>query len=367
MSLSATAPDTGFPAAPVSDTAARRSASRRAVGVWLLGVCALIFIMVLVGGATRLTDSGLSITEWRPVTGALPPLSAEAWDSAFAKYKQIPEYQEINRGMSLAEFKTIYWWEWGHRQLGRLIGLAFALPFFFFLMTRRLERPLAWKCFGLLILGGSQGALGWFMVQSGLTERVDVSQYRLAAHLSLALVIFSAVLWVALDVLRRAPSAGPMPAKAALPVWPAALFLAVLGAQIFMGGIVAGLDAGLIYNSWPSMNGRFLPDYAFAAGLRSLFEDHGTAQFVHRSLAYGVVAGAAGLAIWAHLIKAPGPVQTSARILAGLVLIQMALGIWTLLAQVPIGLGVAHQGGAVLLLAAGVVMAHRLTQAGCTE
>lgn len=178
----------------------------RPVALWLFAMAALVALMVIIGGATRLTDSGLSIVEWRPVTGAIPPLSEAHWLEEFEKYKTIPEYEEVNWGMSLAEFKEIYWWEWGHRFLGRLIGFAFLIPLVFFMATRRVDRALGLKLGGLFLLGGLQGALGWWMVSSGLSERVDVSQYRLAAHLALALLLFAALLWTALDLVsaRRA-------------------------------------------------------------------------------------------------------------------------------------------------------------------
>ena len=232
------------------DPSAKQIAARPYIQAWLLAVAGLVFAMVIVGGATRLTDSGLSITEWKPILGALPPLNQADWLEAFEKYKQIPEYQVINRGMELGEFKFIFWWEWSHRFLGRFIGLAFFVPMLAFWLTGRLESRLRAPLAGLFILGGLQGLMGWYMVMSGLAERVDVSQYRLAAHLTLAAFIFAGLIWVTLDISQRRTGRvkfGPL----------ALIVLIVL--QIFAGALVAGLDAGLTYNTWPLMDGDFIP------------------------------------------------------------------------------------------------------------
>jgi heme a synthase len=339
----------------MSTATARQIAARPYIRLWLYAMAGLVFAMVIVGGATRLTDSGLSITEWQPLLGAIPPLTHEAWLEAFAKYKAIPEYQIVNKGMSLEEFEFIYWWEWGHRFLGRIIGLAFLLPFLFFLMTGRIERAQAPRLAALFILGGLQGALGWYMVKSGLTERVDVSQYRLAAHLSLATFIFAAIFWTALGIGRERPRQfGTIPMRA---FW----LLVLLFIQIALGGFVAGLDAGMGYNTWPLMDGQFIP-----AGLlimepvwRNLFENAMTVQFTHRMTAYLVI-----LAVLAHWLLTPMRRQSdnaARRALNWLVIaifVQAIMGVWTLLAQVPIHLGLIHQGGALVVLAFALAHLH---------
>ncbi len=315
------------------------------VRAWLFSVAAVILLMVVVGGATRLTDSGLSITEWKPLLGALPPMNAQDWASEFTKYKTIPEYHKINKGMSLSEFKAIYWWEWGHRFLGRLIGVIFALPFLFFWLTGRLNKELMPKLITMFILGGLQGALGWYMVMSGLTERVDVSQYRLAAHLGFAAIIFGYILWVAMALKRDA--AGNTPgAKPGSSAFGAALLAGLIFMQIVLGGLVAGLKAGLTYNTWPLMDGSFIPDGLFVhqPWYLSFFEDILTVQFDHRMLAYLIV-----LAFLVHLIRLPRNRRTGAAWLGAALLAQIGLGIWTLLEVVPISLGLAHQGFAIVV------------------
>ncbi|MHA1189637.1 MAG: COX15/CtaA family protein [Alphaproteobacteria bacterium] len=324
----------------------------RLVRFWLYAVAALVVLMVLVGGATRLTDSGLSITEWKPVTGAVPPFSEATWLAEFDKYKAIPEYRLVNRGMSLAQFKTIYWWEWGHRFLGRLIGLAFAVPFAMFLLTGHLRRRHVPVMGGLLLLGGLQGAVGWWMVASGLVERVDVSQYRLAVHLTLASFIFASLIAVAATFERPRDRTSPM----ALPVRAstgliAGLIIALVFAQIFAGGLVAGLDAGMAYNSWPLMDGRIVPGglLVMEPAWRNFFENALTVQFAHRMVAYGIV-----LLVFFHAVQLrrsgnPGAARRALWLVAA-VLVQVALGIATLVAQVPTALALAHQAGAMVLL-----------------
>jgi cytochrome c oxidase assembly protein subunit 15 len=302
---------------------------------------------VLVGGATRLTDSGLSITEWQPLLGAIPPLDQQAWQEAFTKYREIPEYRIINAGMTLEEFKYIYWWEWVHRFLGRFIGVAFLVPFLGFALSRSIEPGLHGRLLTLFVLGGAQGALGWYMVKSGLVDRVDVSQYRLAAHLSLAVAIFAAALWIAWGI-----------GRSRIPPWrrPAGLFAAMLVALVFVqiaaGGFVAGLDAGQGYNTWPLIDGALIPSGldAISPGWRNLFENALTVQFIHRGIAYLLLVLA--LANLFVLRRAGVEQRRSAALLLLAVLAQLALGVWTLLAQVPLPLGLAHQAGALLVLAA---------------
>jgi cytochrome c oxidase assembly protein subunit 15 len=232
-------------------------ARRNAIRLWLYAVAALIFVMVLVGGATRLTESGLSIVEWKPVTGTLPPMSETAWQAEFDKYKTIPQFQHRNSTMTLAEFKTIFWWEWAHRLMGRLIGAAFLLPFLFFLVKGWIEPGLRGRLWTIFGLGALQGAVGWWMVASGLTERVEVSQYRLATHLILACIIFAAILWVAMGMRVRAAIEAPRRIRAV-----AFGLLALVMVQIYLGALVAGLRAGLIYNTWPLIDGSLIPDAA---------------------------------------------------------------------------------------------------------
>lgn len=331
-----------------------------AVRLWLIAVAALIVAMVLVGGATRLTESGLSIVEWKPVTGALPPLTQEQWTQAFEAYKTIPQYRELNAGMSLGEFKAIFWWEWSHRLLGRFISVAYLVPFLYFLwrgvLTSDLKRRL-WLIFGL---GGLQGAVGWWMVASGLTHRTEVSQYRLAAHLMLALLIFAAIIWT----LRRLVDKPPMLATARLKATSIAL-LVLTSVQIYFGALVAGLRAGRVYNTWPDIDGALIPS---AARLffeqpwwRNLFDNALTVQFMHRMTAYTLLALATAHAIDAMRSRAGRPVAGGALAIALAVLLQAVLGIVTLLYQVPILPALAHQAVAIMILTLAIVQVDRLS------
>jgi len=309
------------------------------VRLWLYAMAFLVFCMVIVGGATRLTDSGLSITEWRPLLGAIPPMNEADWLAAFEKYKLIPEYQIQNRGMPLSEFKFIYWWEWAHRFLGRFIGLAFALPLIFFTFTRRIDRALWPRLFALFILGGARGALGWYMVASGLVDRVDVSQYRLAAHLTLAALIFAAIIWVAMGIGRKRKHASSSSD------WFAVLLVAFVLLQIAAGGFVAGLDAGQGYVTWPKMDGQWIPSglWEMAPGWKNAFENAMTVQFNHRILAYMLLLATA-LHAWQSR-------TLSATLLAFAMLAQACLGILTLLLHVPLAAALIHQAGAMIVLA----------------
>jgi cytochrome c oxidase assembly protein subunit 15 len=331
------------------------------VRVWLLLVAALVALMVSVGGATRLTGSGLSITEWQPIIGALPPLSDASWQEAFEKYRQIPQYEYVNRGMSLSAFKAIYWWEWTHRFLGRLVGAVFLLPFLYFLAVGQIARPLMGKLAGIFGLGALQGFIGWYMVRSGLVDRVDVSQYRLALHLSLAVAIFGALLWVALSLGPRRVAA----AAAARQRAGAAVIVALVFLQIVAGAFVAGLRAGFGYNTWPLMEGRLIPQGlgAMSPWWANLFENALAVQFNHRLLAYAL-ALAVAWHLWSLLRRASDHViAVSGCTLAGAVLAQIALGIWTLLAHVPIPLALLHQAGAVAVFGVALWHLHRLRRA----
>ena len=334
------------------DGAPAKARHANALRLWLGLIALLIVAMILVGGATRLTDSGLSITEWKPVTGVIPPLTDSAWQEAFDAYRKIPEYLELKRGMSLDQFKTIYWWEWGHRFLGRLIGAAFLLPFLAFWIVGYIPRALLPRLLGLFVLGGLQGAVGWYMVKSGLVTRVDVSQYRLAAHLGIAVAILGYTLWLIFELGRERSRVMRSGSRAA--AWIAGAVLALIYLQILAGGLVAGLDAGFGYNTWPLINGAFVPSGLAEAQpwVLNLFENPLTVQFDHRMLGYTVVLATILQASWLALRRAAPELVTSAFILMCLALLQATLGVWTLLLAVPIELGLAHQAGAILLFAA---------------
>ncbi len=327
--------------------------NRAAVRWWLSAVLLVLFSLVIVGGATRMTESGLSITEWKPIHGVIPPLSDAEWQEEFQKYQQIPQYAQMNQDMTLDGFKTIFWWEWAHRLLARGVGFIFALPLLFFAATRRIERGLAPKLVGILLLGGLQGAVGWWMVKSGLVDRVEVSQYRLATHLTLAAFIFTATMVVARGL---APHSEP---AADRPMQRLAGFLVLLVLiQLYLGGLVAGLRAGLTYNTWPLMDGRLIPGDLFIIEpfWRNLFENPKTVQFIHRIGAYVVFL----VALWQMILtfrREPG--TTHARrsvVLFALVTAQAAIGIATLLMHVPMDVALTHQAFALVVL--GFAAAH---------
>jgi heme a synthase len=326
-----------------------------AVRTWLWLVAALVLTMIGVGGATRLTDSGLSITEWQPILGAIPPLSDADWQIAFAKYQQSSEYHLVNKGMTLDGFKPIFWWEWSHRFLGRFIGLAFAVPLAFFWAKGALRPGMGRKMLVVLALGGLQGVIGWFMVKSGLVDRVDVSHYRLALHLSVAFLLLSALVWLALEHGKQTVSAvSSTTSQGQLRL--AALIVGLVFLQVAMGAFVAGLKAGLHYNTWPLMNGALIPDdiLSMSPAIMNVFENPTTVQFNHRLVAYIVLAVAVWNAFRLRKAGADVRIQRSANLLTGAVLAQASLGILTLLWAVPIGLGVAHQVGGALVLAVAV-------------
>ncbi len=322
---------------------------------WLLAVAILVFAIVVVGGITRLTESGLSITEWKPVSGALPPLNEAEWQVAFSKYREIPEYQLINKGMTLAQFKFIYFWEWVHRLLGRLIGLALLLPFCWLLATRTIPRSYTLRLFALAALVGFQGALGWWMVSSGLTVRTDVSHFRLAAHLLTALFLLAGLVWTALDlkVLARDPQAAPARLTGA-----GAATLGILFVQLLLGAWTAGLNAGPVANSWPLMNGHFFPEgIDWSAGVcAAISNDPFLVHFLHRWWAWVAVAA---LILLARRVKAAGARPASIAIHSAFG-IQIVLGIATVLSGVTIVLAVAHQAVGALLVAATAWGAHRI-------
>jgi len=319
-------------------------ADRRRVAIWLLACAALVFLIVAVGGVTRLTRSGLSIVEWQPLVGAVPPLSQADWQELFAKYQATPEYRHVNPGMDLEGFKRIFWWEYAHRLLGRLIGLVYLLPFLWFLLRRRIEGSLAGKLWAVFALGALQGALGWFMVMSGLVDDPRVSPFRLTAHLGVALAIVAALLWIALDLLR--PRAGPRSRAAAA-------LAGLVFVMALSGAMVAGLRAGAAYNTFPLMNGHLVPPewLMLEPWWRNFGYNMAAVQLVHRTI-FWLLLALVPLAWWT------GRRQASAHALLGAFALQATLGISTLLAGVPVALAAAHQAGAVLLLAAALVHAH---------
>ena len=335
-----------------------RSDRSRPVAVWLLAVALLVLGMVVVGGATRLTDSGLSITEWKPVTGSIPPLSAADWQAEFARYQQIPQYQQLNRGMSLGQFQSIYWWEWSHRFLGRLVGVAFLLPFAWFAVRREIPKRLSWRLAGLFVLGGLQGAVGWWMVASGLSERVSVAPERLMVHLGLAFALLGGLMWTALDAaFGQARQTLPSP-WGRRSLW----LIGLIYLQILLGALVAGNDAGLVYNDFPLMNGQLIPDdYAGANLWATLAHSQGAVQLHHRLVAYLLTLVA--LVMGAAVLRSNYLARDAKLLGAGVavtVVAQAGLGVATLMARAPIALAIAHQLAAALLLGLAVAFAWRV-------
>lgn len=321
--------------------------NRKLVRNWLYVVLVVLFALIMVGGATRMTGSGLSITEWKPIHGVIPPLNHTEWQEEFEKYQQIPQYEQINKDMTLDEFKGIFWWEWAHRLLARGVGFLVAIPLVFFWLSGRLERGLKPRLAGLLVLGGLQGAVGWWMVASGLTERVSVSQYRLAVHLTFACIILIAVAYIARGLATYTEAA----ASRAVQRFAGIMVFLVL-VQIYLGALVAGLHAGLTYNTWPLMDGAIIPGDLFVIdpAWRNLFENPKTVQFIHRMFAYTVLV----VAIWHALAtRQTLPGTTHARrawVLVGLVLVQAGIGVATLLTQAHMHWALLHQGFAVFVL-----------------
>lgn len=348
-------PMVAMPLTNLCDDRGRAGAGDRWVRLWLYVVAAMIFAMVVVGGITRLTGSGLSITEWAPVLGAWPPTTAADWDTAFARYREIPQYRLLNAGMSLDDFRVLYWWEWGHRFLGRAVGVVFVLPFLGFVASGAIPRARIPRYLGLLALGGLQGLVGWWMVASGLVDRVSVAPYRLATHLTLAAVVFAAVLWTALTL----SSTGRAPRRSPLRRIGAGLVLGWVFVQIFLGALVAGNDGGLVYNTWPLMNGRAVPEDILSHEplWRNFFENPATVQFVHRLGAYILFALVLAQFVLIVVTARTATARVSAFVLGFLVAFQMMVGISALLMQVPLPLALIHQATAMLVLAAAVTHA----------
>lgn len=314
----------------------------KTIAYWLFAVAAMVLSMAVIGAITRLTESGLSIVEWKPLIGALPPLSDTDWQNVFDQYQQSPEYQKKNFGMDIDEFKTIFFWEWFHRLWGRMIGAVIALPLLYFVIRRQIPKGYGLKIFGVGILVGMQGVMGWYMVKSGLVDRPSVSHYRLAAHLSLAFLIFGCLIWLALDLLGRTKEAAVFCIRRH--GWSA---LALVCTTIIWGAFTAGLDAGLIYNTFPLMNGDLFP-----AGAPDIFNEHGWVQFTHRWLAITT-----GLFVIAFAFR------IKSWMLAGMMTLQVGLGITTLLSQVWIPLATVHQAGAFMLFGILLYELHRLKKA----
>ncbi len=339
-----------------------RAAAAHRVAVWLFVCCALVFAMVVVGGVTRLTGSGLSIVEWQPIVGTLPPLSDIEWQQTFEKYQQTPQYRLINQGMTLAGFKRIFWWEYIHRLLGRLIGAVFFVPLLWFVVRREIPKGYAWRLAGIFVLGGLQGAMGWYMVKSGLVDDPRVSQFRLTAHLGLALLIFATMFWVGLTLIDPKPAALSSPSQRSVRVWTIGL-TGLVFVMMLSGGFVAGIRAGFAYNTFPLMNGNIVPPEIFMLEpwWRNFFWNMATVQFDHRVIAW--LLAFAAPALWWKLRTTealPARARVGGHLLLALVGLQIALGIATLLLVVPIPLAAAHQAGAVLVFAAALNIAHAL-------
>lgn len=315
------------------------------MSTWLLILCLLILAMIVLGGVTRLTQSGLSMVTWEPLLGAVPPLSHEDWEHRFEQYRAYPEFQKINREMTLAEFKRIYFWEYLHRLAGRSIGLVFLVPYAVFVVSGRVRGGLVWKLFGAFVLGGLQGALGWFMVKSGLVDNPRVSHFRLAAHLGLALLLLGYLYWIRLGLMCAPAPARPGARRATI------AFLVLVSAQTLYGAFTAGLDAGYFYNTFPTMNGQWIPAGAFASA-QDWVSNPAAVQFLHRTLGIATGLAAVALALAAR--------RREFHAIMGLTLLQVALGIATLLLYVPVWLGALHQLNGALLLLAGLYALHRV-------
>ena len=328
---------------------------------WLLTGCVLIFIMVVVGGITRLTHSGLSISNYKLISGTIPPMNDVEWQEAFNLYKQYPEYQKLNNHFSLQDFKDIYFWEWLHRVIGRFIGMVFFLPFLYFLITKQLTKPTIKKSIVLLVLGGFQGFLGWYMVKSGLVENPDVSHYRLSAHLTTAFITFAYTFWVALDLMFPSKKEINKNFKKLIQ-----FSLALLILQIIYGAFVAGLDAGFIHNHWPMMSeGKFMHETVYIEQnpvYKNFIEGKSGVQFVHRILAYLVVFMVFLIFKKSRNLERTTYQNKAIQSLLFLVGLQFILGVFTIILQVPVWLGVAHQIGAFFLLSAMTFTLHRFSK-----
>lgn len=338
-----------------------RSAMQKSIAAWLLICCVLVFAMVVVGGVTRLTDSGLSIVEWQPIVGTVPPVTQSDWDELFEKYHQTPQYRKVNAGMSLDEFKTIFWWEYFHRLLGRVIGLAFFFPFLYFLAKKAIDRPLGLKLGGIFLLGALQGGMGWYMVKSGLVDNPHVSQYRLTAHLGLAFAIYAAMFWVALDLLKPDTTSVAGSRLRGLRRFSVGL-TALIFIMVLSGGFVAGIRAGMAYNTFPLMNGHVIPPEIFMLEpwYRNFFDNMATVQFDHRLIAWALAILVPAFWFKSRSLPINGPARVACASLLLMLIIQISLGISTLLLVVPLTLAAAHQAGALMLFSAALWTTHEL-------
>ncbi|MFZ0486842.1 MAG: COX15/CtaA family protein [Arenicellales bacterium] len=337
--------------------------NNRAVALWLLLCCALIYAMVVLGGVTRLTHSGLSMVDWDPIMGVVPPVSDTDWQAAFDQYKHFPEYRQVNQGMSLGAFKRIFYVEYGHRMLGRLIGLVFLVPLMVFVLLGYITRPMIPRFAAMFVLGGMQGLLGWFMVRSGLVDRPSVSQYRLASHLILAVLIYGFILWSALSLWRGTTHRSTAGTSRSWYGWGV---VAIVLIMITSGGFVAGTHAGFVFNTFPTMGGHWLPPgiWSLSPGWRNLFENVATVQFLHRCLAVVVVLTVSAYGIVSLRRAAAGSARLSAGLMLLALVVQVGLGISTLLLRVPVPLGAGHQAGALALLTLVLIHTHCLKYAG---
>jgi cytochrome c oxidase assembly protein subunit 15 len=337
--------------------------NNRQLAIWLFIICAMIYGMIILGGATRLTESGLSMVDWKPIIGIIPPIGEEEWQATFEKYQQFPEYQKINkgRGMDLEGFKSIFYFEYGHRVLGRLIGIAFLLPFLYFLIKSKIHRKLTRRFITMFILGGLQGLLGWYMVKSGLVNIPSVSQYRLTAHLGAAMAIYMFIFWTALSLLRPTASNNTVPLKLTRKSIAVTCTIVIM---ILSGGFVAGTDAGFVFNTFPLMNGEFFPSFIYPEQpfYINMFEDLATIQFNHRMIAYLLCLMIPALWFMSRRHELAKSTRTVLNLFLIMLVIQVALGISTLLLVVPVSLGVMHQGGALLLLTLALLLNHELRQ-----
>lgn len=330
--------------------------NNRQIANWLFCVCLMIFCMVIVGGVTRLTESGLSMVNWKPLSGIIPPMNEAQWVEEFAAYQQYPEYQQVNRGMSMDEFKSIFFWEYGHRLLGRLIGLVFFVPFVIFLIKGKVSGALKPKLWLMFYLGGLQGLLGWWMVKSGLVDQPDVSHYRLTAHLGLAVLIYLYMFWVASGLVMT-----PCEGTRKRPIGILMFLVGLIFVQILLGGLVAGLNAGMIFNTWPLMEDQIIPAglYSMTPWYMNISENIMTVQFNHRMVAY--LIGLLGLYIWCRTRKDTHiNVRMAGHLMLLMILGQVALGVLTLIHRVPIPLAAAHQAGALITLSAALFVLRRV-------
>ncbi len=334
--------------------------NQKSIAVWLLICCISVFAMVVLGGVTRLTQSGLSMVEWQPIMGVIPPLSETEWQHTFEKYQRFPEYQKINQHMTLAEFKPIFWFEYAHRMLGRIIGLIFLIPFLFFWFTRRIPRQLVPKLIAVFCLGGLQGLLGWYMVQSGLVNEPHVSPYRLTAHLSLAVLIYGYMMWLVLGLISGGKRTHSWSVD---PPWRLSVLVTILvGVIIISGGFVAGTRAGFAFNTFPTMNGDWVPQgiWALQPVWRNMFENLATVQFTHRVVALALALLVPILWLSVLFASVSSQVRLVTHGLLVMLMVQITLGITTLINTVPVSVAAMHQGGALLVLTMALWVTHGL-------